>query len=424
MTTPAGRMREAVGPASWPLPPVDVSISSLRELESCPRRWALGAADYPEIWDRRGYPRKLHAVALEGTVVHLALERVVHRLSEAGCPSVSDASAVEVMKALGGYTALARASIESVLQSFEGNPRAAPAIDAARSRLEFAIPEIRATIQVQLSRLQLQPTSTSADFSSDRGGSKRLPLELGSHVEVTLRDEDLGWFGISDLITLTVDQCEIRDFKTGKRSEKHAFQLQVYALLWCRDAERNPSRRKPTKLTLAYRNGDVSVEIPEEAELESLARELARRGQLAKASVAVSPPEARPSLDNCRYCSVRHLCDEYWTPSTQRLLESEADEEYEFGDVQILVETPHGPTSWDGRLEVAKLFPGGRPVLLRTNVDDPGFGVGDRVRVLDVHITERDADDVGDRGPVVATMAAASEAFVIPAEAIGATADR
>ena len=41
-----------------------------------------------------------------------------------------------------------------------------------------------------------------------------------------------------------------------------------------------------------------------------------------------------------------------------------------------------------------------------------------------MHITERDADDVGDRGPVVATMAAASEAFVIPAEAIGATADR
>ncbi len=414
MTSSTGEIQNAVGPTRWPSPPVDLSISSLRELEACPRRWALGVAKYPEIWDRSGYPGKLNPLALRGTVVHLALEKVTKRLSEAGCPAVNDVSAIEVMKGLGGYTVLARSCIESALQRFESNPRAANVLEAARGRLEASIPEIRTRVQSQLSRLQLQPKETVADSRSRPEISIRRPLETGSYAEVTLRDPELGWFGIADLISLSEEHCEIRDFKTGQPSDDHAFQLRVYALLWWRDPERNPTRRRATKLVLTYGNKDVSVSVPEKPELESLARELATRGRAARASASVTPPEARPGPEKCRYCSVRHLCEAYWRPSTQRLLVAEADEQDVFGDAQVVVESRHGPRSWDAHVEVSKSVPAGEPLLLRTKVEAPGFGVGDRVRVLDVQFARPEVDDVGSKEPVVATMGAASEAFVVP----------
>lgn len=410
-----GRSREALVPAQWPAPPVDLSVSSLRELEACPRRWALGAAEYTEIWDRPGYPPKLQNAALEGTVVHLALATVTKRLSAAGCSTVGDPAAIEVMKRLGGYTALAVECIERVLQRYGGNPRTESVLELARNKLKSATPEIRTRIQSQLSRLQLRHAETSTDSGKGTAGPHRLPLGIGSHTEVTLRDQDLAWFGIADLITLSERHCEIRDFKTGQRSEEHSFQLRVYALLWFRDGQRNPSGRSATKLVLAYGNGDVLVDAPGEAELESLARELARRGRAAKASVAVSPPEVRPSQETCRYCSVRHLCKEYWTLSTQRLLESQTDGHHEFGDIQVVLESRHGPTSWDARLEIAKSIPEGRHLLLRTKLDDPSFALGDRLRILDVHIAQPEADDVGREDPFVATMGDPSEVFVVRA---------
>lgn len=414
MTSSTDEIHNAVGPTRWPSPPVDLSISSLRELEACPRRWALGAAEYPEIWDRSGYPEKLNTSALRGTVVHLALERITKRLSEAGCPAVNDGSAIDVMKGLGGYTALARSCIESALRGFDSNPRAASVLEAARSRLETSVPEIRTRIQSQLSRLRLQPMETVADSSSRPEASTRWPLGTGSYAEVTLRDPELGWLGIADLISLSAEHCEIRDFKTGQPSDDHAFQLRVYALLWWRDAERNPTRRRATKLVLTYGNRNVSVSVPEKPELESLARELAARGRAARASANVTPPEARPGPEKCRYCGVRHLCEEYWRPSTQRLLVTEADEQDVFGDAQVVVESRHGPRSWDAHVEVFKSVPAGKPLLLRTKVEAPGFGVGDRVRVLDVQFARPEVDDVGSKEPVVATMGSTSEAFVIP----------
>src|ERR1700733_1976119 len=87
-----------VAPATWPDAPADMSVSTHAEIEECPRRWALGAADYPELWTGRGYPRKLQVAALAGSVVHLALEIIVKQLAQAGVPSTEDPLAVKVMK--------------------------------------------------------------------------------------------------------------------------------------------------------------------------------------------------------------------------------------------------------------------------------------------------------------------------------------
>src|SRR5713101_220448 len=93
----------AVAPLTWPEPPGEMTVSTLAEIEACPRRWALMLADYPEIWSGRGYPSKPSLGALTGSVLHLAVETVARELVLAGCPSVEDPMAVGVMRGLGGY---------------------------------------------------------------------------------------------------------------------------------------------------------------------------------------------------------------------------------------------------------------------------------------------------------------------------------
>ena len=94
----------AAAPKTWPAPPNEMSVSSLGEIESCPRRWALASADYPQLWDHPGYPPRLYAASLTGSVVHLALKTVTQALARAGCRLLADADAVQVMRGLGGYT--------------------------------------------------------------------------------------------------------------------------------------------------------------------------------------------------------------------------------------------------------------------------------------------------------------------------------
>lgn len=56
-------------PSAWPKAPRCMSFSTLSELEACPRRWALSVADYPHVWEKRGYPPRPQITALEGAVV-------------------------------------------------------------------------------------------------------------------------------------------------------------------------------------------------------------------------------------------------------------------------------------------------------------------------------------------------------------------
>src|SRR5687767_8106201 len=94
---------EVKPPSSWPAPPPRMSVSTLAAIEDCPRRWALGHASYPDVWTGLGYPPSVSEGALEGNVVHTAIERIVKALVAAGCSSVSDASFVSTLLALGGY---------------------------------------------------------------------------------------------------------------------------------------------------------------------------------------------------------------------------------------------------------------------------------------------------------------------------------
>jgi len=403
-------------PSKWPGAPPWMSFSTLSDLEVCPRRWALSLAEYPHVWNESGYPRPLRPAAIEGTVVHLSLQRVMAALVDRGCPSLSHESASGALRELGGYTAIVMSSLKRALQPYEGNPRAAAVLEGIRHRFAARVPELRSRVQRFLVRIDPEcGTGKSAKTMSHPESESRRRLLHGSYGEVELRAGYMGWHGIVDLLTIASTRCEIRDFKTGEAKEEHEYQLQVYALLWARDRDLNPDGRLADRLVLSYDEGDVSVRAPSEKELRQLEHALATRTAQALADLQVDPPEARPTRENCAYCAVRHLCEDYW-PWHAREGPSNESARTGFGDVQIRLSGQHGPTSWDGMVELGPGLRKGRPILLRTGNHVFDHQPGQRVRLLNVYMNipgeEPDDDDRPDP-TVVATMGASSEAFFL-----------
>ena len=192
-------------PRAWPDPPSLMSFSTLCVLEACARRWALSSASDPGIWFHPGYPPALSLAASEGTAVHMALEILSKGMSDSGCPSVADGSAVKVLKELGGYTVLLEGCVENALQAYSGNARALPALERTRRLLAARIPDLRTKVQSLLSRVRLESRNV-IDSLMDIGQhehNKRTVLSYGSYAEVELRAPDMSWHGYADILTLS-----------------------------------------------------------------------------------------------------------------------------------------------------------------------------------------------------------------------------
>lgn len=397
----------ADAPPAWPDPPTEMTFTTLTEIESCPRRWALGAAHYPGLWSGRGYPPRVQLSALSGTVVHLALELITRALIRAGCPSLQDPAALRVMKDLGGYTKVVNECIDRVLDLLARSPRAQHVLEFAARLLRAQVPELRTRAQTMLCRVRLprfhfQPAESPTPKA-------RSPLPPGAFSEIELRAEQIGWKGKADLLLLSSDACEIADFKTGAPHEEHQFQIRVYAFLWSRDADLNPDGRRAGRLSLAYVSGDVEVAAPTESELHDLEVLLVARREAAHRAVSHHPPEARPDAQRCRYCAVRHLCVEYWTPETQRRMAQER-EDRRFGDVEVTIIGRHGPSSWDARVVVSRDLEPGKVAVIRAS-SDLELCDGNRLRILDAAVT---VDDEDDTQPAVVTLGKLSEIYAVP----------
>ena len=405
----------AWSPSEWPKAPRWMSFSTLLEVEACPRRWALCAADYPYVWERPGYPRTPQTSTLEGTVVHLALEKISHALAKRGCQSLTDESAFCTLKDLGGYTVIIANCIDCALRPYKGNPRATPVLDEVRQQLERQSPKLRTRIQRLLSRIHLvSRNDVQLDTAAHHIEVSGHQLPHGSHAEVKLQVPDLGWQGVADFLTLSSASCEIRDFKTGISKPQHEFQLRTYALLWARDLNLNPSGRLADKLVLSYDDSDVEVPPPREKELRFLENEVRRRTAAVCADLRINPPETRPSQQTCPHCIVRHLCEEYWQWHARQREDSEPSG-VQFTDLQIKLSARHGPASWDSIVESSSHTNVDQPILLRTSNIPFDLHPGQRIRLLNIHVSISKEECLEEEPPqVVATMGVSTEIFLIP----------
>jgi PD-(D/E)XK nuclease superfamily len=376
------------------------SYSSLSEMAECPRRWMLARAHYPSVWDRDGYPSRPSPAALAGTVTHRALEIVLAALQSHRCESAVDPRAVQALRDIGGFSKLIENTIDRELDALAHNPRSQRQLGPIRERLVAEIPAIRERIQAAVSRMRLYPIAEGTRATD--AGSARGPLAPGSHAEVELSCEELRLRGRADLVAISREGCAITDYKTGSSSESHVDQLRLYALLWSRDEEMNPSRLPVQELVLAYTGNDLGVDPPSPDELDTLAATLAEQIEQAEANVSHPPAPALPAPQMCRYCAVRHLCEEYWDTAAA-LLPVPPPGAARFVDCEASVARRNGPRSW-----FLSLGAENAGVLLRTMTEDPGFNAGDSVRLLGLALwLDKESGE-----PVLA-MTSFSEVFVL-----------
>jgi hypothetical protein len=381
-----------------------MTVTAYEEINTCPRRWALSKATYSGLWQGQGYPPKLQVHAVKGSAVHLAVETITKKLILAGCPSVRDPRATSVLKEMGGYTKIVTDCVQRVLKRFADNPRSTRVMDSAERTLRGQTPDLRMRVQSILARLML-PALPELPQRGDGASAKfRRPLAHGVYPEVELQAPRIRWKGKADLLVITDESCDITDFKTGAPDETHAFQVQIYALLWSLDDELNPSHRPADRLVLAYSTGDVEVRALNKDQLRQFEKDLLEGRESADAALAMRPPEARPALESCRYCAVRHLCGEYWSQDNRS---NRRGPEAPFSDAQLRILRRHGATSFDAVLESTADNIIGKPALLRTQ-DPWQLEPGRSFRVLDAGIAV-DSDDVTQ--PVIVTLTMFSEIY-------------
>lgn len=385
----------------WPALPGTWSYSSLTTATECPRRWMLSRASYPRVWDKFGYPPRPVLPALVGSAMHHVLETIVGALHVRGCASVNAPETVAVLKELGGYSALLQRAVDRQLDELEKNPRAAPAFDAVAMTLRQRIPEMRQHVQAVIARTELNPAPGSTGGGSPPEG--RLPLAPGTHPEVELYVPALRFAGRADLLSLESDMCVLTDYKTGSPDPRHLEQLRIYALLWSRDEERNPTGVLAERLVIAYATHDEVHEGPTADELEQLASTITTRVRDAESELSRRPPPAKPAAEMCRLCAVRHLCNDYW-PSEAAVANSPAGTPPgSFVDSEVSILRRNGPRSW-----LVALGPDDTTALLRTPSEAAPFRPGDQMRVLDVVHGEDEESET-----TILSMTQASEAYVI-----------
>jgi hypothetical protein len=335
-----------------------------------------------------------------GRVAHAAIETITRAIGKAGCTSYADV--VHVLRALGGLSQVISGCITGEIESCRANPRASERADGLDAELRRHGGDMRLIVQRAINRAV---SEAKTPFAGEGAGGRRGPLGFGYHPEVELAPDGLAWVGYADAILLAPDRCEIIDYKTGEPSPAHAEQLRLYALLWARDSVVNPSGRLATTLRVAYSGVAVEIPAPGLAELAELEIAVEERARSARGAIARTVPPAVVTSEECRYCDVKHLCDDYWTPSGQALVAEVLEPRYR--SLQVVVTGRRGASAVAMTIELDPYVPAGTAtvgVLSRHAV----YSAGQRLRLLDAQVTQ-DAET----GAPVLGFGPGSESFLV-----------
>src|SRR5438876_166830 len=113
----------ATPPPQWAALPDWSSFWWLLEVEACPRRVALRTANYPDVWDKTGYPPKPNVAVLLGQIVHIAVGTITATLRSRGVASVREPGAVSILQEIGGFSQAILHVVNDVLDRIANNPR-------------------------------------------------------------------------------------------------------------------------------------------------------------------------------------------------------------------------------------------------------------------------------------------------------------
>ena len=375
-----------------------MSYHFLREAEICPLAASLKHSWFRTLWARHGYPNRPNVGTLMGIIVHAAAEVIIKSLVAANVTSTCDPRAMATLRSLGGYSNVLSGIIDELVKGEAGNPRFMQVGPAIARTLELKIPQMRETLQQLLaSRAWLGsiPMKHSSNGRTDHAlEGHRFPLSAGTHFEVTLKDRQAKWKGRLDVVSVSEDGCAISDLKTGSPAPEHQEQMRVYALLWSRDDELNPKQMPVSALELVYGRGLVQVSIPDAKESETFRTQITKRTEAVRKDLAMATVTARPSRENCQYCQVKLLCDDFWND-----LKAFGNQNATLSNVVVKAEESRSESTWFARISSSDSSPSlsGRVVLKRFedgNAFWPEIQCGTTIRLTDVLFSLREPDEL------------------------------
>jgi hypothetical protein len=315
---------ELQGPTAWVDPPSMWSSTLLDDVEGCPRRWQLLRSRWGDF-DR--FPVRPHPAAIEGHIIHDALDRLTRACGQRGNPPFDSPEFAAALTDADFFPGFAR-EVAEWQERLTSHPRPGPAF---RMRVS---PEDLANRAVRMFREQYKPKEQVAPQAAER--ISELPFNTAALLksksalsEVKLTHPTLPFLGILDRVQDAADGIEVIDFKTGKPREKHREQLIRYALLWWRETGEAPAR-----VTVQYFDGTESWPVTPGA-LEAVEVDLVLKLPLLIDILSSRPAIARPGV-GCHSCAVRARCDAGWPVAVEAALVEDR------GDAELVVKAMAG----------------------------------------------------------------------------------
>lgn len=360
---------ELQAPTEWAAIPTTWSSTSLDELEACPRRWQLLHSRWG---DYKRFPTRANPAAVEGTIVHDALDRLTRACGQRGNPPIGTDEFAAALADADFYLGFKRAVMDWQ-SAFEAHPRPGPAY-----RLR-STPEDLANRAVRMFREQYKPgggkvatgTDGPSEEESDLG---RLLRQKGALSERTLHHPTLPFMGKLDRLQLTKDGVEVVDYKTGRASEKHRRQLLRYAVLWWRE-----TGERPVRVSAQYLEGVDTWPVGPK-ELEAVEHDLASKISSFTETLRSKPANASTG-PNCGRCPVRARCHSGWAAG-----EATAHQDGR-GDAELIVSEVPGEHGFLARGRGGAAI----AVVYETQIAKllPPLAVGDVIRVLDAEWAQK-----------------------------------
>lgn len=295
-------------PTAWTDSPSMWSSTSLDEIESCPRRWQLLRSRWGDF---KSFPVRPHPAAIEGQIVHEALDRLTRACGQRGNPAFGSAGFAAALTDADFFPGFARAVTEWQ-QRLTSHPRPGPAFRLRASGEELANRAVRMFREQYKSDGHV--ASQAAEPATEApGDAKALLKQKRALSELKLTHPELPFLGILDRVQHTGEGVEVVDFKTGKPSDKHRKQLLRYALLWWRK-----TGDVPVRVSAQYLDGVDSWPVTQGA-LEDVEAELVKKLPLLTDALGAHPAAARPGT-GCGLCPVRARCAAGWSVGEEAAL--------------------------------------------------------------------------------------------------------
>mgnify|MGYP002718539457 CR=1 FL=1 len=354
---------ELQGPTAWADIPSAWSSTSLDEVDGCPRRWQLLRSRWGNF---ERFPVRPHPAAIEGQIVHEALDRLTRACGQRGNPAFGTAEFSAALNDANFFPGFALAVTEWQ-ERLMTHPRPGPQFRIRASGEELANRAVRMFRDQYKPEGQIasQTVYRATDMPPDVKGLLKQKRALS---EVKLMHPKLPFLGILDRVHHTAEGVEIVDFKTGKPSDKHRNQLLRYALLWWRR-----TGDIPVRVSAQYLDGGESWPTTQEG-LEDAEACLVKKLKLLTEALGAHPAAAKPGV-GCHTCAVRARCAVGWAVGEEAALVDGR------GDAELVVQARAGDHGFFARsrtgAEIAVVYEAPVAKLLPEHVK------GQVLRILD-----------------------------------------